>query len=66
MELLIILIAAIATFGILFMQGRVSPPVGLAINAAAGVVLLFLTAALICAIVGVMGWPILLLFHLLA
>ena len=77
MELLI-LIVVIVILVLLFMQGRVSP-VGLAINAVVGVVLLILTnlvlsppipitllTVLICAIGGVVGWLILLLLHLLA
>ncbi len=77
MELLI-LIAVIVLLVLLFMQGRVSP-VGLAVNAVAGVVLLILTnlvlsppipitllTVLICAIGGVVGWLILLVLHLLA
>jgi hypothetical protein len=63
---------------VLFMQGRVSP-VGLAINAVVGIVLLILTnlvlsppipinvfTVLICAIGGIVGWFIILLLHLLA
>ena len=63
---------------VLFMQGRISP-IGLAINAVVGVVLLILTnlvlsppipinvlTVLICAIGGVLGWLIILLLHLLA
>ncbi len=76
--MLIILIAVVVILGVLIMQGRVSP-VGLAINTAAGVVLLFLTnlvistpiainllTVLICAIGGVVGWLMLLVVHLLA
>ena len=77
MELLI-LIVVIVLLVLLFMQGRISP-VGLAINAVVGVVLLILTnlvlsppipinllTVLICAIGGVVGWFIILLLHLLA
>ena len=75
---LVILIVVIVLLVALFMQGRVSP-VGLAINAVLGVVLLILTnlvlsppipinifTVLICAIGGVVGWLIILLLHLLA
>ncbi len=77
MELLV-LIVVIVVLVLLLMQGRVSP-VGLAINALVGVVLLILTnlvlsppipinllTVLICAIGGVVGWLILLLLHVLA
>ena len=72
--MLIVLIVVLVLF---LMQGRVSP-VGLAINAVVGVVLLILTnlvlsppipinllTVLICAIGGVVGWLILLLLHVL-
>ena len=77
MELLV-LIVVIVVLVLLLMQGRLSP-VGLAINALVGVVLLILTnlvlsppipinllTVLICAIGGVVGWLILLLLHVLA
>ncbi len=72
------LIVVVVVLVLLLMQGRVSP-VGLAINALVGVVLLILTnlvlsppipinvlTVLICAIGGVVGWLILLLLHVLA
>ena len=72
------LIVVIVVLVLLLMQGRLSP-VGLAINALVGVVLLILTnlvlsppipinllTVLICAIGGVVGWLILLLLHVLA
>ena len=72
------LIVVIVVLVLLLMQGRVSP-VGLAINAVVGVVLLILTnlvlsppipinllTVLICAIGGVVGWLVLLLLHVLA
>jgi hypothetical protein len=75
---LLVLIVVIVVLVLLLMQGRVSP-VGLAINALVGVVLLILTnlvlsppipinvlTVLICAIGGVLGWLILLLLHVLA
>jgi hypothetical protein len=75
---LLILIVVIVLLVLLFMQGWVSP-VGLAINAVVGIVLLILTnlvlsppipinvfTVLICAIGGVVGWLIILLLHLLA
>ena len=75
---LVVLIIVIVLLVLLLMQGRVSP-VGLAVNAVVGVVLLILTnlvlsppipinllTVLICAIGGVVGWLILLLLHLLA
>jgi hypothetical protein len=75
---LLVLIVVIAVLALLVMQGRASP-VGLAINAVVGVVLLILTnlvlsppipinllTVLICAIGGVVGWLILLLLHVLA
>jgi hypothetical protein len=73
-----VLIVVIVVLVLLLMQGRLSP-VGLAINALVGVVLLILTnlvlsppipinllTVLICAIGGVVGWLILLLLHVLA
>jgi sigmaK-factor processing regulatory protein BofA len=75
---LLVLIVVIVVLVLLLMQGRLSP-VGLAINALVGVVLLILTnlvlsppipinllTVLICAIGGVVGWLILLLLHVLA
>ncbi len=75
---LVVLIVVIVVLVLLLMQGRLSP-VGLAINALVGVVLLILTnlvlsppipinllTVLICAIGGVVGWLILLLLHVLA
>ena len=72
------LIVVVVVLVLLLMQGRLSP-VGLAINALVGVVLLILTnlvlsppipinvlTVLICAIGGVVGWLILLLLHVLA
>jgi hypothetical protein len=74
----LVLIVVVVVLVLLLMQGRVSP-VGLAINALVGVVLLILTnlvlsppipinvlTVLICAIGGVVGWLILLLLHVLA
>ena len=74
----LVLIVVVVVLVLLLMQGRVSP-VGLAINAVVGVVLLILTnlvlsppipinalTVLICAIGGVVGWLILLLLHILA
>ena len=71
------LIVVIVVLVLLLMQGRVSP-VGLAINALVGGVLLILTnlvlsppipinvlTVLICAIGGVIGWLIILVLHLL-
>ena len=74
----LVLIVVVVVLVLLLMQGRLSP-VGLAINALVGVVLLILTnlvlsppipinvlTVLICAIGGVVGWLILLLLHVLA
>jgi sigmaK-factor processing regulatory protein BofA len=74
----LVLVVVVVVLVLLLMQGRVSP-VGLAINAVVGVVLLILTnlvlsppipinalTVLICAIGGVVGWLILLLLHVLA
>jgi hypothetical protein len=74
----LVLIVVVVVLVLLLMQGRVSP-VGLAVNALVGVVLLILTnlvlsppipinvlTVLICAIGGVVGWLILLVLHVLA
>ena len=74
--LIVVVIAVVAVFGLV--ARTTALVVGLAVNAVVGLILLFLTnvvvspsipinllTILICAIGGVVGWLIILVFHLL-
>jgi hypothetical protein len=79
MELVVLIVVVIAVVAVLFLVARTTALlVGLAVNAIAGLIALFLTnlflednipinllTILICAIGGVVGWLIILVLHLL-